>query len=194
MLLVSTLFSLVCAFSLTVSAAKNCTHDPVTYLSQPIAYLAEHPILTHDIDVLCRDIRKFARLLSVNATNIVATHPNLDLNATEIEIFIANVTAELKVLESNTTLVRLCERAKEVEDGCWPLVYQTWKLNRPECRPAPLQNETEAAGKNETLVKLCEVFVTGCNNNVTVTDAGMFLCSFVESNGSIMLFSTLKDP
>ena len=54
-------------------------------------------------------------------------------------------------------------------------MYDTWKVNKPECWAAPLKNDTDAAQKNKTLVEICDVFVDGCNKNKTVTDAGMFL-------------------
>jgi hypothetical protein len=168
------LFSLSLLF--TTSAAKNCTHDPLTYLTHPIAYLIAHPFLTLKIDELCHDIRHFNHVITdLNVTTLLATHPNLDLNTTQITQIVANVTAELAILEGNSTLVTLCRRAREVEDDCWPLVYDVWKLNRPQCRAPPTANETTEAGKNVTLVSVCKKFVDGCNNNETVTDAGKSL-------------------
>lgn len=160
----------------TTSAAKNCTDDPLTYLTHPLAYLAAHPFLTLKLDELCHDIRHFNHVITdLNITTLLSNHPNLDLNTTQITNIVANVTAELSILESNTTLVKLCKRAREVEDDCWPLVYDEWKVNRPECRKAPLANETAEAGKNGTLADLCKKFVDGCNKNETVTDAGKSL-------------------
>lgn len=167
--------TLVLSLSLlfSVSAAKNCTDDPLNYLTHPLAYLAAHPFLTLKIDELCHDIRHFNHVITdLNITTLLANHPNLDLNTTQITDVVANVTAELNILESNTTLVRLCKRAREVEDDCWPLVYDEWKVNRPECKTPPMANETAEAGKNGTLVDLCKRFVDGCNENQTVTDAG----------------------
>ena len=163
----------------TSSAAKNCTHDPLTYLTHPLAYLAAHPFLTLKLDELCHDIRHFNHVITdLNITNILSTHPHLNINATQITSIVANVTAELSILENNATLVTLCRRAKEVEDDCWPLVYDEWKVNRPECKKAPLANETAEAGKNTTLAGLCKKFVDGCNNNETVTDAGKLLSPY----------------
>jgi hypothetical protein len=157
----------------TASAAKNCPHDPLIYLTHPLAYLAAHPFHTLKIDELCHDIRHFNHVITdLNVTTLLSNHPSLDLNITQITDIVANVTAELSILESNTTLVKLCERAREVEDDCWPLVYDEWKVNRPECRKAPKANETAEAGKNGTLVALCKKFVDGCNQNQTATDAG----------------------
>jgi hypothetical protein len=165
--------------SITVTA-KNCTHDPFTYLNHPLAYLAAHPILTLKLDELCHAIRHFNHVISDLNTTLGATHPKPDLNATQISNIVANASAELDILQANATLVRLCARAEEVVDECWPLVYDEWRVHRPECRAAPLANQTAEAGKNGTLVDLCKKFVDGCNKNETVTDAGKEVFFFLS--------------
>jgi hypothetical protein len=129
----------------------------------------------------------------------ISTQPyRPNLNITSSPALLVNATAQLQNLTVNATFAGLCRTAGQVEHDCFPLMGSIWANltgnvggeawrnstmmnggrgdeigNGTRMEMMPNATAVAEAGKNATLVAICEAWVVGMTKgNLSETDAG----------------------